>query len=126
MVEANPQNFADVLMLCNGMGTGKPGGCNILVDQEVETRIEQMKRQSPVAAKMAANGLQRFSLQVDRQEMLKGAEGNKNEAETPAQIQLAHVLIDQDQTVLHGSRKACGLTPGDRQHSVGEISAGHV
>jgi hypothetical protein len=85
-----------------------------------------MKRQSPVGAKMAANVLQRFSLQVDRHAILKGAEANKNEAETPAQIQLAHVLIDPDQTVLHSGRKACGLTPGDRQHSVGEISAGHV
>jgi len=85
-----------------------------------------MKRQSSVVVKMAANGLQRFSLQVDGQEMLKRAEGNKNEAETPAQIHFAHVLFDQGQTVLRNGGKVGGLATGNCQHSVGEISAGHV
>jgi hypothetical protein len=58
--------------------------------------------------------------------MLKRPEGNKNEAETPAQIHFAHVLFDQLQTVLSRGGKACGLAAGNCQHSVGEISAGHV
>jgi len=44
------------------MGTGKTWQSNARLDQQVETRIEQVKSQLAGRLQMAANGLQRFSL----------------------------------------------------------------
>jgi len=42
---------------------------------------------------MAADRLQRLSLQVNRQQVLEGTSGDKDEAKAPTEIQRAHVLM---------------------------------
>jgi hypothetical protein len=56
--------------------------------------------------------------------MLEGAEGHENETKTSTQAELAHVLIDQGQTVPHRSGKRGGFTPSRREHPVGAVDAG--
>src|SRR6266511_1558701 len=118
MVEAGPQDLADVPVPGHRMDAGKCRGWGVCSDQQIETRVKQVKCQSAVGLEMPANRLQGFSLQIDRQQVLEGTKGDENEAKTPAQIQLAHVLIDQAQTIPHARGKLRDLTSSCHQHSV--------
>src|ERR1700745_3340979 len=65
------------------MTAGRPRQSGVCVYQQIETRIEQVKGQPAGRLPMAANGLQRLLLLIDRQKMLKGAERNEAEAKKP-------------------------------------------
>ena len=62
MVEAGLHDLTDVPTPRPLMCAGMPWKWRALVNQEVEARIEQVKRQFAPGLKMAMNGFQRFSL----------------------------------------------------------------
>src|SRR5215471_9022458 len=72
---------------------------------------------------MPVNGLQRSSLQINRQEVLEGTSGHEDEAKAPSQIQLTHVLADQGHTITHGSRSGARFPPCQTQHAIGDVDA---
>src|ERR1700730_17009709 len=94
VVEIGSENLSQVRAPRLRMRAGKPWQCDVRVDQQVETRIEQVKGHPAGRLQMAANGIQRFSLQIDCQQGLEGTKGHEDEAKAPTQIQRAHVLID--------------------------------
>ena len=58
VVKIGSQNLTHITTPGRRMGAGKPWQSDARVDQQVETRIEQVKRQSAGRLQMSANGLQ--------------------------------------------------------------------
>ena len=85
-----------------------------------------MKGQPAAWLQMPTNGLQRFSLEIDGQQMLEGAKGHESKAETLAQIELSHILMNETKTFLDRRRNRGELASRDREHRFGSINAGNV
>src|SRR6516164_4368192 len=62
VVEVGSENLTHIATPGLGMRAGKPRQCDARVDQQIETRIEQVKGQPAGRLQMAANRLQRFFL----------------------------------------------------------------
>lgn len=66
MVEAGVQHLADVPAPSHRIGAGMASSPDLVVNQQIETRIEEVKREPAIVVKMVAHGCQRFFLQIDR------------------------------------------------------------
>jgi hypothetical protein len=126
MVEARFQNLAGVAAPGRGMAAAEFRRRAAWPAQQIEARIEQVERQPAGRFKAAVNSLKAFSLQIDRQQVLEGTKRNEDEAETPPQVQFAHVLIDQGHAIPRAGRKFGGFAPRDGQHPLGGVDAHDV
>src|SRR5262245_24477210 len=125
MVEPRSENLTDIAAPSLRMSPGHPGHCGLVVNQEIQTWIEQVKHQPAGWLQMAAKGQQRLALQPDCQQVLKGAGRDKDEAKAPAQVEGTHVLIEKRYALLHCHRKRGELATRHGEHGVRPIDADH-
>ena len=64
------------------------------VGQEIERLVEEIEYQAAVVGDMAADGREACKLVVNRDQVLKGAEGNGDHCEAAAEGEGAHVGLN--------------------------------
>jgi hypothetical protein len=73
VIETGSENLTRIAAPGLRMRAGKLRLCDVRIDQQIETRIKHMQDQPASRLEVAVKGLQRLSLQVDRQEVLERA-----------------------------------------------------